>query len=49
MTDQQNPKEPKDSEQLEKIWKRIGLAIFVLAIFLVAGPQVIDLVNPDFR
>jgi hypothetical protein len=46
---EKSPKEPKDSEQLEKIWKRIGLALFLLAIFLVAGPQVIDLVNPDFR
>jgi hypothetical protein len=46
---EKSPKEPKDSKQLEKIWKRIGLALFLLAIFLVAGPQVIDLVNPDFR
>ena len=49
MTDQQNPKEPKDAKQLEKIWKRIRLALFVLAVVLVAGPQIIDLVNPDFR
>ena len=49
MTDKQNPKEPRDSSQLEKMWKRIGLALLVLAIVLVAGPQIIDLVNPDFR
>ncbi len=41
--------EPKDPQNLEKIWKRIGLALFVLAIVLVAGPQLIDLVNPEFR
>ena len=46
---EKSPKEPKDSKQLEKMWKRIGLALFLLAIVLVAGPQVIDLVNPDFR
>jgi len=49
MTNQENPKEPRDPKQLEKIWKRIGLALFVLALFVVAGPQVVDLVNPDFR
>jgi len=41
--------EPKDSKNLEKIWKRIGIALFVVAVILVAGPQVIDLFNPDFR
>jgi len=41
--------EPKDPKNLEKIWKRIGLALFFLAIVLVAGPQLIDLVNPEFR
>jgi hypothetical protein len=49
MANQEDPKKPMDSKQLEKIWKRIGLALFVIAIVLVAGPQVIDLVNPDFR
>jgi hypothetical protein len=49
MTNPENPKEPRDPKQLEKIWKRIGLALFVLALFVVAGPQVVDLVNPDFR
>jgi len=49
MTNQGNPKKPMDPKQLEKIWKRIGLGLFLFAIILVAGPQVIDLVNPDFR
>ena len=38
--------QPKD---LEKLWKRIGIVLFVVAIILVAGPQLIDLVVPDFR
>ena len=33
----------------EKIWGRVGVLIFVLLVFLVAGPQVIDLFEPDFR
>ncbi|MDG2496788.1 MAG: hypothetical protein P8M68_01230 [Aquiluna sp.] len=41
--------EPKDPKKLEKIWKKIGIALFVVAVILVAGPQVIDLFNPDFR
>lgn len=41
--------EPKEPKNLEKIWKRIGLVLFVLAVVLVAGPQLIDLVVPDFR
>ena len=41
--------EPKDPNNLEKMWKRIGLVLFVLAVVLVAGPQLIDLVVPDFR
>ena len=41
--------EPKDPQNLEKIWKGIGLVLFVLAVVLVAGPQLIDLVVPDFR
>ena len=41
--------EPKDPKNLEKIWKQIGIALFVVAVILVAGPQVIDLFNPDFR
>jgi len=41
--------EPKDPKHLEKMWKRIGLVLFVLAIVLVAGPQLIDLVVPNFR
>ncbi|MDA7799226.1 hypothetical protein N9453_02210 [Aquiluna sp.] len=41
--------EPKDPKNLEKIWKKIGIALFVVAVILVAGPQVIDLFNPDFR
>jgi hypothetical protein len=39
----------KRDKELEKIWKRIGLALFLAAIVLVAGPQVIDLFVPDFR
>ena len=41
------PDKPKPD--LEKLWKRVGLALFVLAIFVVAGPQIIDLFFPDFR
>ena len=41
--------EQKDPNNLEKIWKRIGIALFIVAIVLVAGPQGIDLFNPDFR
>ena len=39
----------KRQADLEKLWKRIGLVLFVLAVILVAGPQLIDLVFPDFR
>jgi hypothetical protein len=39
----------KRDRDLERIWKRIGLALFIAAIILVAGPQVIDLFVPDFR
>ena len=41
------PEKPKPD--LEKLWKRVGLALFVLAIIVVAGPQIIDLFFPDFR
>jgi hypothetical protein len=37
------------NRDLEKIWRRVGAAIFVLLAVLVAGPQVIDLFVPDFR
>lgn len=37
------------NKKLEKIWRRIGLALLILAIVIVAGPQIIDLVFPDFR
>lgn len=43
MTDKRSDKD------LEKIWKRIGLGLFVLAVILVAGPQLIDLFIPGFR
>lgn len=33
----------------EKIWRRVGVLIFVFLVILVAGPQVIDLFVPDFR
>ena len=33
----------------EKIWRRVGVLIFVLLVILVEGPQVIDLFVPDFR
>lgn len=39
-------REPKD---LEKLWRRIGFALFIAAVVLVAGPQLIDLVFPGFR
>ena len=39
----------KSDKDLEKIWKRIGAVLFVLAVVLVAGPQIIDLFFPDFR
>lgn len=39
-------KEPRD---LEKLWRRIGLILFLAAVVLVAGPQLIDLVIPGFR
>ena len=41
------PDKPKPD--LEKLWKRVGLALFILAIIVVAGPQIIDLFFPDFR
>ncbi|MEL0291613.1 MAG: hypothetical protein VXA46_00760 [Aquiluna sp.] len=41
------PDKPKPD--LEKLWKRVGLVLFVLAIIVVAGPQIIDLFFPDFR
>lgn len=34
---------------LEKLWRRVGLALFVLAIVVVAGPQIINLFFPGFR
>jgi hypothetical protein len=41
------PDKPKTD--LEKIWRRLGLALFILAIVVVAGPQIIDLFLPEFR
>ncbi|MGA1023559.1 MAG: hypothetical protein ACO3TI_05850 [Aquiluna sp.] len=41
------PDKPKPD--LEKIWRRLGLALFILAIVVVAGPQIIDLFFPEFR
>jgi len=41
------PDKPKPD--LEKIWRRLGLALFALAIVVVAGPQIIDLFFPQFR
>ena len=40
--DDKNPK-------LEKAWRRIGIALFILATIIVAGPQLIDLIYPNFR
>jgi len=40
------PDKPKPD--LEKIWRRLGLALFILAIVVVAGPQIIDLFLPEF-
>jgi len=39
----------KPRPDLEKIWRRLGLALFILAIVVVAGPQIIDLFFPEFR
>jgi hypothetical protein len=41
------PEKPRPD--LEKLWRRIGVALFVLAIVVVAGPQIIDLIFPEFR
>ena len=41
------PDKPKPD--LEKIWRGLGLALFILAIVVVAGPQIIDLFLPEFR
>jgi hypothetical protein len=41
------PEKPKPD--LEKLWRRVGLALFVLAIVVVAGPQIIDLFFAEFR
>ena len=41
------PDKPKPD--LEKIWRRLGIALFILAIVVVAGPQIIDLFLPEFR
>jgi hypothetical protein len=39
----------KPKQDLEKLWRRIGIGLFVLAIIVVAGPQIIDLFFPEFR
>jgi len=39
----------RDPKELEKLWRRIGFLLFILAVMLVAGPQLIDLVLPNFR
>jgi hypothetical protein len=36
----------KDPKNLERLWKRVGLVLFILAIVLVAGPQIIDVFLP---
>jgi hypothetical protein len=41
------PDKPKPD--LEKIWRRLGIALFILAIVVVAGPQILDLFLPEFR
>jgi uncharacterized NAD-dependent epimerase/dehydratase family protein len=41
------PEKPKPD--LEKLWRRLGFALFVLAVVVVAGPQIIDLFFPEFR
>ena len=38
-----------DDEKLRRSWRLFGVIALVLAIVLVAGPQLIDLVYPDFR
>ncbi len=39
----------RDPKDLEKLWRTIGIILFVVAVVLVAGPQLIDLFVPDFR
>jgi hypothetical protein len=39
----------KPKPDLEKLWRRIGIGLFVLAIIVVAGPQIIDIFFPEFR
>jgi hypothetical protein len=39
----------KNPKNLERLWKRVGLVLFILAIVLVAGPQIIDVFLPGFR
>jgi hypothetical protein len=33
----------QDNEKLRKLWKRLGWVLFVLAIVIVAGPQILAL------
>ncbi len=39
----------RNPRDLERLWRKVGLILFVLAVLLVAGPQLIDLVFPEFR
>ena len=39
----------KKKPDLEKIKKLISLILFLAAVVIVAGPQIIDLFYPDFR
>ena len=39
----------KPKPDLEKLWRWIGLLLFVLAIIVVSGPQIIEIFFPDFR
>jgi hypothetical protein len=39
----------QDPKDLEKFWRIIGVVLFIAAVILVAGPQLIDLAFPNFR
>lgn len=39
----------REPKELEKMWRIAGLVLFVVAVILVAGPQVVDLFDPNFR
>lgn len=38
-----------DQEKLKRFWRIVGLIATFLMVILVAGAQLIDLIDPDFR